>query len=94
MRRLQAMELFASAVREGSFSAAGRHVGLSPASVSRQVAALEASLGIQLLAWFRIGRSWVTRTHEERRPVRAGCRRAMSPVREAAGLPSRQARRG
>lgn len=49
MRRLQAMELFASAVREGSFSAAGRHAGLSPASVSRQVAALEASLGIQLL---------------------------------------------
>lgn len=49
MRRLQAMELFASAVREGSFSAAGRRVGLSPASVSRQVAALEASLNAQLL---------------------------------------------
>ncbi|NGM19732.1 LysR family transcriptional regulator [Roseomonas stagni] len=49
MRRLQAMELFASAVREGSFSAAGRRAGLSPAAVSRQVAALEASLGTQLL---------------------------------------------
>lgn len=49
MRRLQAMELFASAVREGSFSAAGRRAGLSPASVSRQVAALEAALNIQLL---------------------------------------------
>ncbi|MEO3474603.1 LysR family transcriptional regulator [Roseomonas sp. CAU 1739] len=43
------MELFASAVREGSFSAAGRRAGLSPASVSRQVAALEASLNVQLL---------------------------------------------
>lgn len=49
MRRLQAMELFVSAVREGSFSAAGRRAGLSPASVSRQMAALEASLGVQLL---------------------------------------------
>jgi DNA-binding transcriptional LysR family regulator len=49
MRRLQAMELFVSAVREGSFSAAGRKVGLSPASVSRQVAALEAALNTQLL---------------------------------------------
>lgn len=49
MRRLQAMELFASAVREGSFSAAGRRAGLSPAAVSRQVAALEAALGTRLL---------------------------------------------
>lgn len=43
------MELFASAVREGSFSAAGRSLGLSPASVSRQIAALEAALNVQLL---------------------------------------------
>ena len=49
MRRLQSMELFASAVREGSFSAAGRRAGLSPAAVSRHVAALEASLNVQLL---------------------------------------------
>ncbi len=49
MGRLQAMELFVSAVREGSFSAAGRRAGLSPASVSRQVAALEAALNAQLL---------------------------------------------
>ena len=49
MSRLQAMELFVTAVREGSFSAAGRRAGLSPASVARHVAALEASLGVQLL---------------------------------------------
>ncbi len=49
MSRLQAMELFISAVREGSFSAAGRRAGLSPASVSRHVAALEAALNTQLL---------------------------------------------
>lgn len=49
MNRLQAMELFVSAVREGSFSAAGRRVGLSPASVSRYIGELEAQLGVQLL---------------------------------------------
>jgi DNA-binding transcriptional LysR family regulator len=49
MGRLQAMELFVGAVREGSFSAAGRRAGFSPAAVSRQIAALEASLGTQLL---------------------------------------------
>lgn len=49
MSSLQAMELFVGAVREGSFSAAGRRVGLSPASVARHVAALEAKMGVQLL---------------------------------------------
>jgi DNA-binding transcriptional LysR family regulator len=49
MNRLQAMELFVSAVKEGSFSAAGRRAGLSPASVSRYIADLEADLGAQLL---------------------------------------------
>jgi DNA-binding transcriptional LysR family regulator len=48
MNRLQAMELFVSTVREGSFSAAGRRAGLSPASVSRYVGELEAQLGVQL----------------------------------------------
>src|SRR3954453_20034402 len=38
-------------------------------------------------AWFRICHFWVTRTCKERRPVRAGFRQAMSPVREAASLP-------
>src|SRR5438477_10063082 len=49
MNRLQAMELFVSSVREGSFSAAGRRAGLSPASVSRYVGELEAQLGVQLI---------------------------------------------
>src|SRR4051812_18431431 len=68
MRRLQAMELFVSAVRLGSLSAAGRRAGLSPAAVSRQVAALEATLGTQLmqrssrhLALTEAGREYVAR---------------------------------
>src|SRR3954451_17729143 len=42
---------------------------------------------IRARAWFRIGHFRVTRAHEGRRPVWAGCRRSMCPVREAAGLP-------
>ena len=49
MVNLRALELFVAAVGEGSFSAAGRRAGLSPAAVSRQVNALEAALGVQLL---------------------------------------------
>ena len=48
MSRLQAMELLVATVREGSFSAAGRRAGLSPASVSRHIGELEATLGVQL----------------------------------------------
>ncbi len=46
---MQSMELFVAAVREGSFSAAGRRCGLSPASVSRHIGDLETRLGVQLL---------------------------------------------
>jgi DNA-binding transcriptional LysR family regulator len=49
MIHLQAMELLVTTVREGSFSAAGRRAGLSPASVSRHIGELEAMLGVQLL---------------------------------------------
>lgn len=49
MNRLQAMELLVATVREGSFSAAGRRAGLSPASVSRHIGELEDQLGVQLL---------------------------------------------
>ena len=49
MANLRALELFVSAVNQGSFSAAARRAGLSPAAVSRHVGALEADLGVQLL---------------------------------------------
>jgi DNA-binding transcriptional LysR family regulator len=44
-----AMVLFAEIVGSGSFSAAARRLGLSNASVSREVARLERRLGAQLL---------------------------------------------
>ena len=43
------MQLFLSVVQIGSLSGAGRQSGLSPASVSRQINALEDDLGVRLL---------------------------------------------
>lgn len=47
--RARSLELFAAVVAEGSFSAAGRLLGLSPSAVSRAVERIEARLGVRLL---------------------------------------------
>lgn len=49
MDSLFEMRLFALAVRTGSFSEAGRQMGMSPASVSRHISRLEETLGARLL---------------------------------------------
>jgi DNA-binding transcriptional LysR family regulator len=46
---LQPMRIFVSVVQNGSLSSAGRQLGLSPASVSRHISALEESLGCRLI---------------------------------------------
>jgi DNA-binding transcriptional LysR family regulator len=46
---LQEMSVFARVVAAGSLSAAARDLGLSPALVSRRLAALEARLGVRLV---------------------------------------------
>jgi DNA-binding transcriptional LysR family regulator len=46
---LQEMAVFARVVSAGSLSAAARDLGLSPALVSRRLAALEARLGVRLV---------------------------------------------
>lgn len=46
---LQPIRIFVSVVQNGSLSAAGRHLGLSPASVSRHLGALEAALACRLI---------------------------------------------
>ena len=43
------MEIFATAIEQGSFSAAARLLGLSPSAVSRAVSAIETRLGVRLL---------------------------------------------
>ena len=49
MDTLRAMRLFTAVAHHGNLSAAGRQLGLSPASVSRQITALEDELGARLL---------------------------------------------
>jgi len=43
------IQYFVETVRRGGFSRAGRELGLTPASISRQVSQLEDSLGLRLL---------------------------------------------
>jgi DNA-binding transcriptional LysR family regulator len=50
MDRLAALELFVRVVESGSFSAAARERRISQPAASKQVAALERSLGVRLLA--------------------------------------------
>lgn len=47
--RARALEVFATVAAEGSFSAAGRVLGLTPSAVSRTVDRIEARLGVRLL---------------------------------------------
>src|ERR1051325_10647169 len=46
---LQEMSVFSKVVTSGSLSAAGRELSLSPAVISRRLAALEARLGVRLI---------------------------------------------
>lgn len=47
--RARALALFAGVVEQGSFSAAGRALGMSPSAVSRAVDRIEGRLGVRLL---------------------------------------------
>jgi LysR family transcriptional regulator for bpeEF and oprC len=47
--RLDALRLFTRVVESGSFSAVAREAGIGQSAVSKQVAALEGRLGVQLL---------------------------------------------
>ncbi len=49
MNTLEAMNLLVEAVDSGSFSAAGRELGMAPSSVARGIASLEDDLDIRLL---------------------------------------------
>lgn len=49
MDRLRSFEIFVEVARDGSFCAAARRLGISKASVTKHVAALEQTLGARLL---------------------------------------------
>jgi DNA-binding transcriptional LysR family regulator len=78
-RNAAAMLVFAEVVATGSFSAAARRLGLSKASVSREVARLERRLGAQLLR--RTTRSMsLTEIGET---FYAGCQRVVEEAEQA-----------
>lgn len=85
MDRLGAISLFTKVVETGSFSEAGRHIGRSPASVSRQIKELEEWIGGRLftrttrkITLTEIGRSYYGRVRhilldlEEAQVIAAG----------------------
>ncbi len=47
--RARSLALFAAVVEQGSFSAAGRMVGLTASAVARAIDRIEARLGVRLL---------------------------------------------
>lgn len=47
--RARALEVFVAVMREGSFSGAGRVLGLTPSAVARSIDRIEARLGVRLL---------------------------------------------
>jgi len=79
MDRLSDMRLFLSAASAGSFSAAGRKVGLSPAASSAAMQRLEQSLGVKLFE--RTTRQ--LRLTEEGRLYQYYCQQAIDAITEA-----------
>ena len=73
--RARSLEVFAAVVEKGSFSAAGRVLGLTPSAVSRAIDRIEERLGVRLL--LRSTRA-LTLTVEVRRISRS--RGASSPT--------------
>lgn len=49
MKALNSLRIFVQAVKKGSLAAAGKGMGLSVATLSRRISALEEELGVQLL---------------------------------------------
>jgi len=79
MDRLSAMEVFTNVVEFEGFSAAASHLGISRASVSKQVIQLEESLGARLLnrTTRRVSVTEVGEANYER------CKRVLAEVEEA-----------
>ena len=79
MDRFQEMQVFAAVAQDQGFSAAARRLGLSAASVTRAVAALEKRIGARLLT--RTTRS--VHLSEAGQRYLEDCRRILAEVQEA-----------
>ena len=76
MDRLRTLRTFISVAEHASFAEAGRRLSMSPTAVTRSVAALEASLGVQLLR--RTTRS--VRLTDEGAAFLEQCRRGLAEI--------------
>lgn len=100
MDRLQAMQTFVRVVESGSFSAVAREAGATQSAVSKQVAALEAALGVRLLSrttrslalteegerYFEQARRLVAEVSEVEASLRSGRHRLSGWLRVAASV--------
>lgn len=77
--QLGSIELFCKAADLGGFTAAAERLGLTPASVSRSIARLEARLGVRLFV--RTTRS--VRLTSDGELYRAQCQQALDQIAEA-----------
>lgn len=91
MGELESIRVFLAVAELGSFAAAARHLGLTPASVTRTVAALENRLGVQLLvrttrqvSLTSAGAVYAARVA----PLSRGLAEAADETREAQGITS------
>ena len=80
------MAVFVLVVERGSFSAAARQLGMTPSAISRQVARLEAALGVKLLE--RSTRQ--LRLSEAGRATLERCRSMLDAAGEAVQLAQQQ----
>lgn len=91
MEALSSIESFVRSAESGSFSAAARRLGITPAAVSKNVAKLEANLGVRL---FQRSTRRLTLTEDGERFLQdaasglATLQSAMANLANAGGLPA------
>lgn len=95
MGELESIRVFLAVAEQASFAGASRELGLTPASVTRTIAALEERLGVQLLvrttrqvSLTSAGAVYAARVA----PLSEGLARAADETREAQGITSGQIR--
>ena len=91
MGELESIRVFLAVAEQQSFAGAARQLGMTPASVTRKIAALEARLGVQLLvrttrqvSLSSAGASYAARVA----PLAHGLAEAANETREAQGITS------
>lgn len=91
LETLANLESFVRSAESGSFSAAARRLGLTPAAVSRNVAFLERNLGVRLFARSTRGLTLTEAGERFRRSVQSGLdsiQEAIADIKVNAGQPA------